>query len=539
MKLKRIISIFIVSGFLLLAKNAIAISTISVDDKSFYAVNNSGNLITWEFGAKEYETILENVKGVSRNYAIKDDGTLWVWGDSVFGNFAQPTQVMSDVKDIGESTEMTFIVKNDNSLWAVGSNTFQYMGVRDNSIVTAEPIKIMNNVSKALPGDVHGAILKTDGSVITTGSNYWWGVLGIGKNNHVVLPRAYPDIEDVDDIYVGEASVYAFKNDELWMWGTTYEFDETNDIFCQYTPKNFIDNVRQVSAQNGYNLILMNDGSLWLGCVDNSEKFGYTETDDGPIILLMPYHLMNDVYCITNEWYGIRHTTSQKALIFANDGKLYEFNVSKDESNEFVPQIKESAIKDIRRPDLIEVPERKNYQDIGAKPEEIQKAIKSLSHAKILEGVSETKFAPDKAINRAETAALLLRMTGKGNETAVVHFTDVPADSWYYGIAGASQKYNIFDGYEDNTFRGEEPVSDLQLSVLAARTLKNEGTAIEPYPERSITLPANIPDWAADDISYAIKYGIMTEEEAGELSDTKGMTRGEAAVILYRLYCAI
>ena len=50
--------------------------------------------------------------------------------------------------------------------------------------------------------------------------------------------------------------------------------------------------------------------------------------------------------------------------------------------------------------------------------------------AGIIKGISDTEFSPDEGINRAETAALLLRMTGKENETAEPMFSDVTADDW-------------------------------------------------------------------------------------------------------------
>ena len=151
-----------------------------------------------------------------------------------------------------------------------------------------------------------------------------------------------------------------------------------------------------------------------------------------------------------------------------------------------------------------------------------------------MEGITETEFMPDKEITRAEMAALLLRMTGKGDETGEASFSDVSANDWYYGIAGASQKYGIINGYEDNTFRGNETVSELQLVSLAASTLRNEGTAVEPEEKKALGAGI-VPDWAYEDIEYALNHEIITEAEASNISD-KPMTRGEAAVILYRLY---
>ena len=94
----------------------------------------------------------------------------------------------------------------------------------------------------------------------------------------------------------------------------------------------------------------------------------------------------------------------------------------------------------------------------------------------------------------------------------------------------------MMDGFEDNTFRGEDAVTDIQLAALAGRSLRSEGTGGEG--EEAPAAPANIPDWAKADVEYAMKYGILTEKELKAMSG-KSMTRGEAAVILYRLYNVI
>lgn len=89
-------------------------------------------------------------------------------------------------------------------------------------------------------------------------------------------------------------------------------------------------------------------------------------------------------------------------------------------------------------------------------------------------------------------------------------------------------------GFEDNTFRGERAVTGYELVSLAARALRNEGTAEETEADAGISLE-NVPDWAYDDVTYAAEQGIISESEKTVLSD-EAVSRGEASVILYRLY---
>ncbi len=523
--------IFIISVAFILnmtAIPAIAASTIYIDKDRCYAVKNDDSLWTWEYGKSDMcEKLLDNIDRVCCNYAVATDGSLWTWGNSLFGEFETPTVVMEDVRDIDANRFFAFIVTNDNSLWAVGSNSYNEMGLDDYSINTSKPIKVMNNVKKAVIGDSHGVILKTDGSIITTGLNKE-GELGIGKST-LAVSRANVNLAPANDVYAGTSSSYVKIGNTLWMWGTTYEFEESGSIYMQYMPKEYLEDAKQAVSRTGYDIILKNDGSVWFYGAEREEKKGCIDTGDKALYINLPYHIMDNVNSISEGKYDF----SNKELLLSNDRVLYECSLEK--AAEFVGtvNIKASSISDIKEPSPITDTER-TYTDIEHSA--FKNEITALTKAGVINGITADKFMPDKALTRAEAAGLMLRMVGRGDRSAPCIFSDVTPDMWYYEVAGASQSYGIIDGFDDNTFRGENAVSDLQLAVLAARTLKKEGTAIEPYPEPSITVPANIPDWAADDISYAIKYGILTEDEAGKLSDKKGMTRGEAAVILYRLY---
>ncbi len=529
--------LFVVTGILMFILPVISVSaasTMYIDKKQCYAVKNDNSLWTWEYGnSDKCEKILDDVESVCGNYAIKTDGSLWTWGESLFGEFETPTAVMEDVRDIDISRFFAFIVKNDNSLWFVGSNYDCYMGLADPFITTSKPIKVMNNVKKAVVGINHGVILKTDGSIITTGLNME-GQLGIGKSDFSTC-RAIVDLPPAYDICCGQESTYAKCSNMLWMWGTAYEFGDIQD-----EPKEYSKNIKQLVSREGYDIILKDDGSVWFSSADQMREKGFATVSDGVVYFQFPYHVMDNV-CFMSEasTERIGTTSPHEILLLADYGVLYECNLESESPFVGRVKIKASNIKDIKQPQIITEQKMNEYTDI--KDSDFKNEITSLAKAGIVKGVTDDKFMPDNTISRAESAALLLRMTGKENETAASYsdFSDVPQDSWYYNTAGLSQNYGIIQGYDDNTFRGEETVSDLQLAVLAARTIKNEGTAIAVYKDKQIDVPDNIPLWAADDIACALKYGIITKAEASNLSDEHDMTRGEAAVMLYRLYNAI
>ncbi|MCD8181465.1 MAG: S-layer homology domain-containing protein, partial [Firmicutes bacterium] len=164
------------------------------------------------------------------------------------------------------------------------------------------------------------------------------------------------------------------------------------------------------------------------------------------------------------------------------------------------------------------------------KSDEAQKAVNALTRAGIIRGVSDTEFAPDAAVTRAEAAALLLRMTAQSDADGNGGFSDVTEDMWYYDTAGASKKYGIISGFEDNTFRGDDRISKVQLISLAARALKNERNVTASETENTY----DAPEWAAEEIALALNSGLITENDLSDLNTP--ISRADAAVILYRLY---
>ena len=131
-------------------------------------------------------------------------------------------------------------------------------------------------------------------------------------------------------------------------------------------------------------------------------------------------------------------------------------------------------------------------------------------------------------------------MLGSGyfNGSRVVYrgFEDVTVDDWYYGVAGASRKYNIVNGFDDNTFRGDNVISKEQFAALVSRTLfeEKQGDIGKDKQELKFKDIDEISAWALEYIGYALAEELIPEEEY--FNPKAEVTRAEATVILYRLY---
>jgi hypothetical protein len=516
-------------------------NTVSSDMRYYYVVLKDGTLYRCSYDSIDKnepikKRFMDNVVSVEQNYALKEDGTLWTWD---YENF-QSVFITDNVYSFSVGSDHILIIKQDQSLWGMGNNSYGQLaqGKMDKSLEKQiiddlkwknktesspgyydEPVKIMDDVKSAAADYTVSEVLKNDGTVWTFGGDQGCGTLGIG-GKWLVNNEPTKILSEMKEIFLKGGAGFAIDNDDtLWRWGSNYIGYAGGNPGDLLIPEKYIENVRYAANMPGYNLIIKTDNSLWIYGDTNKDNgdIGYTSSDE-------PVKLVDDVVYAEGVSQEYSETPdNDKILVLKENGDLLLFAIPLYEDK--LPYEAGKIMGNIKLPD--ETPILRNFSDISNKSEEMQTAINSLAKAGIISGVTDVEFAPDKPITRAEIAALLLRMTVKEEESGNGGFEDVTPETWYYHTAGASKKYGIVSGYDDNTFRGNEEISKIHMITLAARTLRTERAYNDiMYDE----LP--VPEWAKDDVSLAVFAGLADKEENFD----GDITRGEAAVILYRLY---
>jgi hypothetical protein len=170
--------------------------------------------------------------GEFHSLTIKSDGTLWAWGENLFGwlgdctyerKILTPVKVIDGVKAVSAGSSHSLAIKNDGSLWAWGNNASGQLG--DGTITTlftenndkTIPTKIMNGVMAVSAGLNHSLAIKNDGSLWAWGNNCE-GQLGDGTTTDRSTPTKI--MGDVTAISAGVYHSLAVKIDgSLWAWG--------------------------------------------------------------------------------------------------------------------------------------------------------------------------------------------------------------------------------------------------------------------------------------------------------------------------------
>lgn len=184
------------------------------------------------------------------------------------------------------------------------------------------------------------------------------------------------------------------------------------------------------------------------------------------------------------------------------------------------------------------VTNEKDFTDISNKSKEMQDAIRYLASKGIISGTTATTFNPDGSINRAEIATLLVKALGKLDTQATTSFSDVTKGNWFYTAAASSQRHKLINGYEDNTFRGTTSINKVQIVAVSSRVLTSEMNYKAPSnPSAYLSkYKDTVANWAQSEVALATRENLVVYRTDGTFSGDKNMTRGDAAIIIYRLF---
>jgi len=168
-----------------------------------------------------------------------------------------------------------------------------------------------------------------------------------------------------------------------------------------------------------------------------------------------------------------------------------------------------------------------------------QEAIEALAARGIINGVSETAFAPDATMTRAEFAAIVTRGLGLTGRVASV-FVDVPSSAWYATVVGAAYYYEIVRGVSDDKFNPYGTITRQEASVMIARAARLSGMNITRADvEIRDTLAifgdqSSVAPWAREALAFCFNVGILDDYEF-YIEPNRAVSRGEIAEMLYRL----
>lgn len=216
--------------------------------------------------------------GRSHRLALKEDGSLWVWGENYYGQLGVPDYQELPVKlgdgfqAIAAGDTFSLAVKSDGTLLAWGDNSSGQLGT-GNTIPSPTPVRTGSGYKAVAAGYGFALALKTDGSLWAWGENSV-GQLGDGTTDRRLLPTRVG--EGYCSIVAGMAYAFGRKCDgTLWAWGDN-SGNQLGDGTRNPTllPIKIGSNFADMAAGYAHSYGLKTDGSLWAWGYNDQGQIG-------------------------------------------------------------------------------------------------------------------------------------------------------------------------------------------------------------------------------------------------------------------------
>jgi len=168
-----------------------------------------------------------------------------------------------------------------------------------------------------------------------------------------------------------------------------------------------------------------------------------------------------------------------------------------------------------------------------------REAIESLASKGIINGKSESIFAPENTMTRAEFATIIAKALGLNGGNYDV-FKDVRREDWFYGYVSAAYENGIINGINETCFNPNGTITRQEAAVMICRSARKLGinTESELIAARDILSQffdyVKTASWAIKELAFCVDKGIIVID-IFDIMPEEAVKRGEVAQMIFNL----
>ncbi len=164
-----------------------------------------------------------------------------------------------------------------------------------------------------------------------------------------------------------------------------------------------------------------------------------------------------------------------------------------------------------------------------------QDTINILASGGIINGKSNSRFAPDEPITRGEFAKLLGTAFSVKSEYDFSQFDDINRTNWFYSHVCALNIYGIVNGTSPSKFSPYNNIRREDAVVMLMRIYEKLDEKSLASGQTTFADNSDISPYALSSTVTAQRAGIIFGNDKGFFKPDSYITRAEAAVLLYRM----
>ncbi len=174
------------------------------------------------------------------------------------------------------------------------------------------------------------------------------------------------------------------------------------------------------------------------------------------------------------------------------------------------------------------------YEDVS-EDDWYYESVKIVGEMEILNGVTNTIFAPHENMTRAMFVTVLHRMEGMPESDNILTFEDVEPDMWYTEAVKWANEKGLVMGYDEKTFGINDLINREQMATLLLRYATFKGETLDLDEDLSIFSDyEEISEYAVDSVKWAVGLGLMNGMTEDTFEPFGTAIRAQTAVILDR-----
>ena len=154
-----------------------------------------------------------------------------------------------------------------------------------------------------------------------------------------------------------------------------------------------------------------------------------------------------------------------------------------------------------------------------------------------MKGTSENHFSPDTTLTRAMLVTVLYRLEGEPKVSGITSFADLEKGQYYLDAVCWAQLNGIINGTTDTTFAPNDNITREQIAAIMHRYAQYKGYDVSVGENTNILSyddVDNISEYAIASMQYAVGSGLIKGKTEATLNPLDNATRAEIAAILHR-----